>query len=208
MWKQEIHSNKFKWDVAYIVFLAVIMLFVFTPYMNFIEAREGTKINDWFLNYLPPKDFSTLLFILIYFTIGFTFFFHIKKPKVFIKVIQVWGTLQLVRMLTLFLFPLEAPEQMIPLIDPIVDTFYGNGTCSVTKDLFFSGHTSAAFLAILFLKPIPLKIIASFLCATIGLLIMWQHVHYSVDVFAAPFFAYATYWGVHKFDATVFRKLD
>jgi membrane-associated phospholipid phosphatase len=91
----------------------------------------------------------------------------------------------------MFLLPLEPPALLIPLRDPFVQ-YLGTGTL-LTKDLFFSGHTSTLFLLFLTARGARLK--AIFVVCTVGVAIsvLLQHVHYSVDVFVAPFFAYAAY---------------
>ena len=56
-------------------------------------------------------------------------------------------------------------------------------------DLFFSGHTSNLFLiAILFSKKY-LKIIFIIITLIMASCLVLQHVHYSIDVLAAPFFS-------------------
>jgi membrane-associated phospholipid phosphatase len=91
----------------------------------------------------------------------------------------------------MYLLPLEPPAQMIPLNDPFVQ-FFGSGEI-LTKDLFFSGHTSTLFILFLITESKPLKNI--FLTATVlvAIFVVLQHVHYTVDVIAAPFFAYTSF---------------
>lgn len=69
---------------------------------------------------------------------------------------------------------------------------FGKGEI-LTKDLFFSGHTGTLFLLFLLVENKYLKTI--FLAATIlvGSAVLLQHVHYSVDVFVAPFVAYGSF---------------
>jgi membrane-associated phospholipid phosphatase len=80
---------------------------------------------------------------------------------------------------------------MIILNDPLVE-FFGTGQ-TLTKDLFFSGHT--ATLLILFLVSEKKIVKTVFLISTIlvAIAVLLQHVHYTIDVFAAVFFTYACY---------------
>jgi hypothetical protein len=91
----------------------------------------------------------------------------------------------------MYLLPLEPPVTMIPLSDPFAEYFTTGSV--MTKDLFFSGHTATLFFLYLMTEKKLLRYV--FLCATItvALLVMAQHVHYAIDVFAAPFFTYAVY---------------
>jgi hypothetical protein len=86
---------------------------------------------------------------------------------------------------------------MIPRVDPFAAATTGT---TLLKDLFFSGHTATLFLLFLTARVSMVRLI--FLLCTIatGALLMLQHVHYSVDVAAAPFFAYACYRGALRFE--------
>jgi len=81
---------------------------------------------------------------------------------------------------------------MIRLEDPLVQGI-GGASEALTRDLFFSGHTSTLFLIFLAVpggrsRPI-------FLACTVAVAtaVLVQHVHYAVDVLAAPFFAYGAW---------------
>jgi hypothetical protein len=96
----------------------------------------------------------------------------------------------LFRIAAMWATPLEAPPGMIPLHDPLV-RFLGPAKL-LSKDLFFSGHTSTLVLLAL---TVPGRAwCAAFLAASVavGFSVLVQHVHYTIDVFAAPFFAYAS----------------
>jgi membrane-associated phospholipid phosphatase len=94
-------------------------------------------------------------------------------------------------MAAMYLAPLEPPPGIIELRDPFVEFFGGGRT--LTRDLFFSGHTSTLFLLFLLIPGKALR--AAFASATllVGLCVVLQHVHYTVDVIAAPFFAYGAF---------------
>lgn len=98
----------------------------------------------------------------------------------------------LTRCMVMYLVPLDPPIGIIPLRDPFVEgAFYDNKV--LVKDLFFSGHTSNMVLLTLFMDIKWLKIILAFASAAVGYLLMVQHVHYAIDILAAPFFAYMAY---------------
>ena len=83
---------------------------------------------------------------------------------------------------------------ILPLHDLFLkNTFYCQEV--LLKDLFFSGHTASVFL-LYFL--IPQKWVKRVLLAgglTLGFLLMHQHVHYTIDIVAAPFFSWIAYQG-------------
>jgi hypothetical protein len=94
-------------------------------------------------------------------------------------------------MTAMYLVALEPPSTMIPLTDPFAEYFTTGSV--MTKDLFFSGHTATLFFLFLITEKKLLRFL--FLCASIAIavLVILQHVHYTIDVLAAPFFTYAAY---------------
>ncbi len=60
----------------------------------------------------------------------------------------------------------------------------------VTKDLFFSGHISAMCLFVYFTDHKLWKTCLLVATPVLAMLILWQHVHYTIDIVAAPFFAF------------------
>lgn len=91
----------------------------------------------------------------------------------------------------MYLMPFEAPEKLIVLKDPFVEMF-GSGE-SLTKDLFFSGHTATLFMLFLVVESKRMKYIFLASAVVVGVSIILQHVHYVIDVFVAPFFTYAVF---------------
>ena len=91
----------------------------------------------------------------------------------------------------LFVVPLNPPTGLIPLADPFVQ-FFGSGRVP-TRDLFFSGHVSTLFLLSLCARNKVLKLLFLALTLTVAVVVLWQHVHYTIDVMVAPFVAYASY---------------
>ncbi len=153
-----------------------------------IEKRNGILLNDWLLATIPAYDVSIPIFILIWGTASLLIIRSIQNPKMCITFLWSYILVSLSRLITIMLVPLDAPVDLIPLVDPISNHFYGVNF--ITKDLFYSGHVSTQFLMFLcFTKRID-KILA--LCTAIGVsvLLLIQHVHYSLDIFAAPFFSY------------------
>lgn len=89
------------------------------------------------------------------------------------------------------LIPLNAPDGLIVLKDPLVQ-FVGDGAAP-TKDLFFSGHTSTMFLLYLVTNVKWLKTTLLVFTLLVASCVIWQHVHYVIDVVVAPFVSYGAY---------------
>ena len=59
---------------------------------------------------------------------------------------------------------------------------------------FFSGHTGLPFLmALIFWQELRVRATFLVLSCTFGIAVLLAHVHYSIDVFAAPFMAYSIF---------------
>ncbi|HEX3386290.1 MAG TPA: phosphatase PAP2-related protein, partial [Mucilaginibacter sp.] len=61
------------------------------------------------------------------------------------------------------------------------------------KDLFFSGHTSTMVLIYLCLQKRTDKLIALIAAFAVACLLLVQHIHYTIDVLAAPVVVYPCY---------------
>jgi membrane-associated phospholipid phosphatase len=93
--------------------------------------------------------------------------------------------------LTITLVPLDPPAGLIPLVDPLSNFFYGDKF--VTKDLFFSGHTSSVFLLCLTIPGRTDKKLALIATFIVGFLLLVQHVHYTLDILGGFLFAWIAY---------------
>lgn len=159
--------------------------------------REGIQLNDILLSILPAKDCSEAIFILIWSCVALATIRFLNNPMLFIVFLWAYVALCLTRIITISLVPLDAPVGLIPLRDPLSNYFYGQ--IFITKDLFYSGHTATLFLIFLCLEKKNDKLMVLFATGVVGLLLLVQHVHYSMDVLAAPFFAYFNVFCARKF---------
>jgi len=178
-------------DIIVTILFVVFVVVVFPEFLLFIEEREAVVMFDPFLNLFNPIDLTWTTFALIYFSVIAAIISLINKPTYLFLALQSYGVMLLFRMLVMYLSPLEAPEKIIPLHDPFVQMF-GTGDI-LTKDLFFSGHTATMFVLFLTVKNKILRVIFLITTILVGLAVILQHVHYTVDVVAAPFFSYASY---------------
>lgn len=94
-----------------------------------------------------------------------------------------------VRMISMFMITLEAPEGIIPLQDPLMDVIaYGGNVFN--KDLFFSGHVATLTLFFLIEERPVFKRILLVNAFLVAILILWQRVHYTIDVMVATLMTY------------------
>ena len=173
-----------------VLFLAVI-LFIFPNFFSIVEGRHGVTLADPILELFNPIDLTWLTFGLIYISLIIAIFSFAAKPEILLLTLQSYSLLIIFRVMVMYSAPLDAPERLILLNDPFVQ-FIGSGE-ALTKDLFFSGHTATLFLLFLISDKKHLKIIFLMSTVLVGIAVLLQHVHYTIDVLAAPFFAYSSY---------------
>ena len=191
-WQMAWRNMQFK-TLMLIGVALVVAILIFCPFFfQTIEHRAGKQLTDPILQYLPPHDVSMATFIIIWIFIGLTLFRSACNPQLFITMLYSVIFVFAIRFLTLSLIPLDPPNGLIPFVDPISNLTYGHSEY-ITKDLFFSGHTSSMFLACLNLQRRPEKRLALIATIVVGILVLVQHVHYTIDVLAAPFFCYFCY---------------
>ena len=72
--------------------------------------------------------------------------------------------------------PLDPPHGLIVLIDPLTSLTYGGRGVFITKDLFFSGHTSNVFMFYLCLQKKKDKMFLLLASITVGILVLAQQI--------------------------------
>lgn len=192
-WKSLIRNKGYLrvWIVSLFTTLAVLV--IAGLYLCYNETRtNGVVLNDYVLANILPRDISSILFPITWICILGSLPILLRTPNRAMRIFWGISVIGIIRCVVMYLVPLEPPIGIIPLRDPFVEgAFYDNKV--LVKDLFFSGHTSNMVLLTLFMDIKWLKIILAFAATTVGYLVLVQHVHYTIDVIAAPFFAYLAY---------------
>jgi magnesium-transporting ATPase (P-type) len=179
------HSLFRKKLIIGIVIQSAILIF-FPYFFSYIEQRQnGLILHDWILEFLTARDMSIPIFIILWSTTLLAIYRCVKQPAVFLTILYSLIFLCFARMLAIYFVHLDPPENLIPLNDPLTSITYGGRGLFITKDLFFSGHTSNMLLLALCLPKKSDKIIAFSAAISIGIMLLIQHVHYSVDVLGA-----------------------
>ena len=190
-WKSFLKDKKNLAEFIITMIVLIVVLISFSQFLNFIEQREGVVLSDPILKAYNPVDLTWLTFTLIYLSLFLFIITTINKPDRLLKAFQAYGLMVIFRTIAMYLTPFEAPETSLLLDDPFVQLF-GQGEI-LTKDLFFSGHTGTLFLLFLLAENRTMKYIFLLFTLTVGTAVLLQHVHYSVDVFVAPFIAFGAY---------------
>jgi hypothetical protein len=196
-WKLAWAERSFRLQSICTLILLIPVLAFVSPFFNFIQARSGYRLNDWVLNQVPAHDMSVPVFLLIYSVVFLSIVYLSFHPLLFLKCLQAYTLLFVVRVICMFLIALEPDQALIPLIDPFVGKLFYQGSV-ITKDLFFSGHVSTMCLLCFTMPWRPLKYYFIVATVLVAVFVLLQHVHYAVDVAAAPLFAFLCYRVVNK----------
>jgi hypothetical protein len=187
LWKQ----RRFQVQATVTLLLTVLTLSILARFLSVIDMRPGVVLDDPVLSLFTAHDVTWLTFSLIYVGLIAGLIILIRTPRQMLVALQAYTLFVLIRMLCMYVVPLDPPPGMISLKDPLVE-YFGTGKV-LSRDLFFSGHTGTLFLLGLSLQSKWIKISFFSGAALVGLCVLFQHVHYTIDVIAAPAFAYAAY---------------
>lgn len=195
-WKQAWALRSFRRRLVIGVIAVLIVLSALPVFFQFIQARTGPQLHDWLLPYLGPADVSVPLFAAIWCMVVLFIYRSVRDPDVFIVFVYGYAIVTILRMFTIWAIPLDPPDGLVPLVDPISNRWYGK--TFVTRDLFFSGHTSTVWLIFLCFRRRIDRVIALICSIAVGVFVLVQHVHYTIDVVAAPVLTTLCYFVARK----------
>lgn len=190
-WKAAWKNAAFRLQMVVTVPMLVLVLGLFSVFLEWVEERPGTVLRDPILTVLPVYDFTWPIFIIIYAGLVIGLVTLGSTPVRFLTALQSYLLMVSIRFVAMYAVPLDPPAGIIPLADPFVQ-FFGSGRVP-TRDLFFSGHISTLLLLSFTAGRWKWKAFFAVCALAVGVLIVWQHVHYVLDVLVAPFVAYACF---------------
>ena len=179
---------------SFLISLGLLALtgFGFSQFLAWHETRPGYGWDDPVLALITPRDVSMWTFLATYGSLLLGLLLKARSPQLILDFGRGYLMILLMRMIMLLCIPLTAPPGIIPLDDPVLDNLVYEG--ANLRDLFFSGHVATvSLLAFSFVKR-SRKLLFFILAGVVGTLILLQHVHFSIDVFAAPGFAWLVYY--------------
>ncbi|MES2062640.1 MAG: phosphatase PAP2-related protein [Bacteroidota bacterium] len=177
-------------------FIVAIILSSLPIFFSYIQNRQGVVLNDWVLAHLPAHDVSIIIFTIIWGMATLIFVRALYNPIIYINYVWTLIFINIARMLTITFIALDPPRGLIHLTDPLTGVFYGHNV--ITRDLFFSGHTSTLVLIFLCLEKRNDKILGFISIIAVMVLLLVQHIHYTIDVVAAPVIVYMIFLMVRK----------
>lgn len=179
--------------------IAVSLLFLHTSYIftqaaaAYATKNTSNSVTDIVFSHIPKIDTSFIhgnFSFFMYDLRVLLFAIFIKQTPFAAKALAV---LIFFRAIVINLTNLGMPEGITPIHSEV--TFGG--------DLFFSGHVANTFmLALIFWHIKALRYLFMGASAVFGISAVLGHYHYTIDVVAAPFFAY----GIFVICKKIFKK--
>lgn len=179
-------------------FILLIISFIVVHYAaTYATEVAGAFVRDLFLDHLPLWDVNVLhIHVALTFWLLLTLYLF-TQPQWLPFVTKTAAVFILVRSGFICLTHLGAPENLLTIPNNMASYVLFDG------DLFFSGHVGGPFLMLLiFWEQIVLRSICLIATLFFSMTVLIGHIHYSIDVFAAPFIAY----GVYQFCCYCFTK--
>lgn len=176
---------------AFSIALAAVIVNYYA--VRYATAHAGPALDDIFFDILPFVDVSHIHGVLAMYVSYGMLLFALLRTRAVVFFLSTVATLVFVRSFFVILTHLGIPADATPVV-----SFYTQG-----GDLFFSGHTALPFLAALvFWHLRPARYLLLGMTVLMGAEVLLGRLHYSIDVFAAPFIAY----GVFRFCAWAFPE--
>lgn len=192
-WKEAL-SNKY----YFLSLIGGILFFIFGLYLNNISSVYNdssgayVSVGDFILNRISTYNleffYSWGMYITITLIVVFSIFFKpVKGPFIF----KTFGLLYIVRAFFILLTHVGPPvgffyDQSIPG-EMVASKFL------FRNDLFFSGHVAVPFIAFLLFKGVKVRWLFFVISILMTITVLFMHIHYSIDVFAAYFIAHSVY---------------
>ena len=123
-WKEFFKSSKT--EIIITVIFLIVVLTVFSNFLEYVEGRQGMSLPDPILNLFNPVDLTWLTFGLIYTSLIIAIINFTKEPIKLLIAIQSYALLVVFRLIVMYVTPLDAPVKCLSLNDPFVQ-FFGSG---------------------------------------------------------------------------------
>jgi hypothetical protein len=194
------HKHKYFWNRERIIsliwtFLIFGIALTFQKFADeYVIETGGTVVGDILLNNIPALDIdgliisSTLIFTFVTILLG------LAKPEYILFSLKSVALFVTIRAFFITLTHLGIHPDQIVLADHNIGFFLYDILYNTKNDFFFSGHTGIPFLMFLiyYREPFWRHIFLATSCL-FGAFVLIGHMHYSIDVFAAPFMTYSIF---------------
>jgi hypothetical protein len=176
----------------------------------YVLKIKGAIVDDLFLNHLPAIDVTPIIVQGALILTVFIIVLFIYEPKYIAFGLKALGLFILTRSFFISLTHLGSYPSRISFDTDDFGFKAYNFLFNTSNDFFFSGHTGIPFLmALVFWSNKRWRYIFITISIIFGASVLLAHIHYSIDVFAAPFITYSIFALTRYFfpdDYTLSRK--
>ncbi len=162
---------------------------------HYVSNLGGTRVDDLLLNWLPTLDIDFLMIQSAFLLTLVTGWLFVSKPQYLPFGTKALAIFLIFRSFFVTLTHLGLNPHQFQIDDTggigfwVYDLLYNS-----RNDFFFSGHTGIPFLmGLIFWREKIWRNFFFIISFLFGLSVLIAHVHYSIDVFAAPFMTYSIF---------------
>jgi hypothetical protein len=181
-------ESQYVWGLILGFSLLILSFIVANKAGEYASQVAGHRVDDLILSYLPLVNVTFLhVYAAILFWVCFIIYMF-TRPQIIPFVTKTSALFIFVRSIFICLTHLGAPVNQLSIPENVTSYFLFDG------DLFFSGHVGGPFLLmLLFWSDKKLRFLCLFFSLFFAYIVLIGHIHYSIDVFAAPFITYGVY---------------
>jgi len=191
-WEEASKDETFKVYFALNFFISLSLYFATIHWIKLNSTRTGNVLDDPLYHLLAPRDFSLPIFILTYTPVAIFLAYIAQYPLLLQRAFNSFVAVFMIRAVFIHFVPLSPASGIIVLHDPITAALADEN--HVLNDLFFSGHIGDLTTLYFVSRNTTLRRFIFVCTCIVGFLLVWQRVHYTIDVIAAPLFSYICYW--------------
>lgn len=171
---------------------------------DYVDNRvNGTHVGDLLLDNLPIVNLDFFIVEGAIISTLIVIFFLITNPKYILFAIKTLALFIIVRSFFISLTHLGTNLHQITLNANSIGFSIYDFLYNSKNDFFFSGHVGASFLfALIFWKEILYRNLFIVISIIFGVSMVLAKMHYSIDIFAAPFIVY----GIYEISKRLFQK--
>lgn len=177
-----------------VAFLLLALALTFQYYSSAYSTRNSSRfVGDIFLDNLPVVNMNAVIIEGALLMILVSVILLLREPEHILFALKAVAVFIAIRAFFVAVTHLGIyPDQIVPDSSGFLDRIYL--ALNLQAGYFFSAHTGLPFyMALIFWKKRFWRYFYFILSAIFGAAVLLAHVHYSIDVFAAPFMAYSIF---------------